>query len=64
MGDRHARTGAGRPRAVTALAEELKPAAWPRRWPPGGYTASRPIRLPEVSDQEFLLVVCGRWPGS
>jgi hypothetical protein len=64
LGDRHVRTWDGRTRAVTALAEELKPAAGPRRWPRGGYTVGRPIHLPEVSDQEFLPVVCWRWPGS
>jgi hypothetical protein len=64
QGDRHVRSGDGRTLAVTALAEELKPATWPRRWPRGGYAVSQPIHLPEVRDQEFLLVVCWRWPGS
>jgi hypothetical protein len=64
VGDRHVRTGDGRTRAVAALADEHRPAAWPRPWPRAGYAVSRPIHLPEVSDQEFLLVACWRWPGS
>lgn len=64
VGDRHVQTCTGRTRAVTALAEEMKPAAWPRRWPRGGVAVSQPVRLPEVSDQEFLLVVSWRWPGN
>ena len=46
------------------LAEQLRPGRWPRPWPAGGYARSCPVRLPEVSDQEFPLVVGWRWPGS
>ena len=64
VGDRHVRTADGRTLAVTELAEQLRPARWPRPWPRGGYAVSCPVWLPEVSEQEFLLVVGWRWPNS
>jgi len=64
VGDRHVCPADGRPRAVTALAEEMKPRCWPRPWPRRGYTACRMVRLPEVSAEAFLLVVHWRWPDS
>jgi hypothetical protein len=64
VGDRHVQTADGRTLAVTALAEQLRPGRWPRPWPRGGYTASCPVGLPEVSEQTFLLVVPWRWPHS
>jgi hypothetical protein len=45
-------------------AEEMKPRRWPHPWPRRGYTACRAVRLPEVSAEEFLLVVPWRWPHS
>jgi hypothetical protein len=56
-GDRHVCLGDGRRLAVTAIAEELKPPAWPRRWPKGGYTTSTEVWLPEDPDHALLLVV-------
>jgi hypothetical protein len=64
VGDRHVRTADGRTLAVKGLAEELRPARWPRPWPRGGVAVSCPVWLPEVSEQEFLLVVGWRWPNS
>src|SRR5262249_56003109 len=64
VGDRHVCPAEGCPRAVTALAEQMKPRRWPRPWPRRGYTACRAVRLPEVSAEEFLLVVHWRWPNS
>jgi hypothetical protein len=64
VGDRHVCPADGRTRAVTALAEEMKPRRWPRPWPRRGYTACRVVHLPEVSAEAFLLVVHGRWPNS
>jgi hypothetical protein len=64
VGDRHVCPADGRPRAVTALAEEMRPRRAPRPWPPRGYTACRVVRLPEVSAEEFLLVVHWRRPHS
>ena len=43
--------------ALTQVAESLKPPAWPRRWPKGGYTACQTVMLPEMPDQKLLLVV-------
>jgi hypothetical protein len=64
VGDRYVQTADGRTRAVVDLAAELKPARGPRPWPRRGVTACCPVRLPEVCDREFLLVVHWRWPGS
>jgi hypothetical protein len=64
VGDRHVQTAEGRTLAVTDLAAQLQPRHWPRRWPRHGYTARCRVRLPEVSDEEFLLVVHWRWPRS
>jgi hypothetical protein len=61
-GDRHVLLADGRTRAVTAVAAELQPPAWPRRWPKAGYTTSRGVCLPEAPDQELLLVVHWRKP--
>jgi hypothetical protein len=64
VGDRHVRTASVRTLAASALADELRPARWPRPWPRRGHCVSCPVWLPEVSDEEFLLVVCWRWPDS
>jgi hypothetical protein len=64
VGDRHVRPDDGHPRAVTTLAEQRKLQRWPRPWPRRGYTACRAVHLPEVSSEEFLLVVHWRWPHS
>jgi hypothetical protein len=64
QGDRHVQTADGRTLAVTELATQLAPPRWPRRWPRGGRSVSCPVRLPEVSDEEFLLVVHWRRPRS
>jgi len=56
-GDRHVRLADGRQRSVQALSEELKPPAWPRRWPPKGYTTSTEVWLPEDPNRALLLVV-------
>jgi Transposase DDE domain len=61
VGDRHVQTADGRAVAVVDVAEQLKPRQWPRRG--RGYTARCLVRLPEVSDEEFVLVVHWRWPG-
>jgi hypothetical protein len=61
-GDRHVLLADGRKLAITALAAELQPRAWPRRWPPGGYTTAQQVCLPERPDQELLLVVHWRKP--
>jgi hypothetical protein len=64
VGDRHVCPDDGQPRAVTALAEVMKPQRWPRPWPRRGYTACREVRLPEVCAEAFVLMVHWRWPGS
>lgn len=64
VGGRHVRTADGRTVAVGALADELRPRPWPRPWPRGGHAVAVPVYLPEVSDQEFLLVVSWRYPDS
>lgn len=64
VGDRHVRTADGRTLAVRALADELRPRTWPRPWPRGGHAVAAAVHLPEVSDEEFLLVVGWRYPGS
>lgn len=56
-GDRHVRLADGRLLAQTAIAAELKPPAWPRRWPKAGYTTSVEVWLPEAPDHPLLLVV-------
>lgn len=63
-GDRHVLLNDGQTLAVTELAEELKPAVWPRRWPKDGYTVSREVSLPEMPEERLLLVVHWRWPRS
>lgn len=63
-GDRHVLLNDGQMMAVTQIAEEMKPAAWPRRWPKDGYTTSQEVRLPEMPDQRLLLVVHWRRPQS
>jgi hypothetical protein len=55
-GDRHVRLVDGRTLAVEAVAAELKPVAWPRRWPKGGYTACTEVWLPEDPEHPLLLV--------
>ncbi len=61
-GDRHVVLADGRKTAQTDVAAELRPAAWPRRWPKRGYTASCEVWLPEAPDQALLLVVHWRRP--
>jgi hypothetical protein len=61
-GDRHVVLADGRTLAETAVAAELQPVAWPRRWPQGGYTTSCEVWLPEAPDQALLLVVHWRRP--
>lgn len=61
-GDRHVRLADGRQLALTAVAAELQPPAWPSRWPKAGYTSSRGVGLPEAPDEELLLVVHWRKP--
>jgi hypothetical protein len=63
-GDRHVRLADGRTLAITDIAAELQPGAWPRRWPKAGYTASREVWLPEAPDQALLLVVRWRRPNA
>jgi hypothetical protein len=63
-GDRHVRLADGRTLAITDIAAELQPRAWPRRWPKAGYTASREVWLPEAPDQALLLVVHWRRPNA
>jgi len=62
LGNRHVQAADGRTLPASALAEELRPVRWPRR-ARRGYTACARVRLPEVSDQEFLLVAHWRRPG-
>jgi hypothetical protein len=64
VGDRCVRTADGRTVVVRDLADALRPRCWPRPWPRGGCAVAAPVYLPEVSDQEFLLVVGWRYPGS
>jgi len=63
-GDRHVLLGDGRKLAVTDVAAELQPPAWPKRWPKHGYTTSREVWLPEAPDQPLLLVVHWRRPNA
>ncbi len=63
-GDRHVRLADGRCLAETAVAAEVRPPAWPRRWPKGGYTNCREVWLPEAPDQALLLVVHWRRPNA
>jgi hypothetical protein len=62
LGNRNVQTADGRTLLASTLAEELRPVRWPRRLR-HGYTACARVRLPEVSDQEFLLVAHWRRPG-
>jgi hypothetical protein len=62
-GDRLVRTADGREVSVEALAaEQVCPR--PRRWPTGGVAVAVAVRLPEVADAPFLLVVGWRYPNS
>jgi hypothetical protein len=62
-GDRAVRTIDGRDLSVNALvAEQVCPR--PRRWPKGGVAVTVEVRLPEVADAPFLLVVGWRYPNS
>jgi hypothetical protein len=61
-GERHVLLADDRRVAVTALAAEMRPPAWPKRWPKHGYTTSREVWLPEAPDQALLLVVHWRRP--
>lgn len=62
-GDRTVRTADGRELTVAALvAEQACPR--PRRWPKGGVAVTVAVRLPEVADEPFLLVVGWRYPNS
>lgn len=55
-GDRHVDLADGRRLSIDAITAELKPTAWPRRWPKGGYTTCTQIWLPEEPDRAMLLV--------
>jgi hypothetical protein len=63
-GDRHVFLADGRKLAITAIATECQPPAWPRRWPKKGYTTSREVWLPEAPEQALLLVVHWRRPNA
>jgi hypothetical protein len=63
-GDRHVVLADGRKLAITALATELQPRAWPKRWPKAGYTTCREVWLPEAPDQALLLVTHWRKPNA
>jgi hypothetical protein len=63
-GDRHVRLADGRLLAETALAAQLRPPAWPRRWPKRGYTTCQEVWLPEAPEQALLLVVHWRRPNA
>jgi hypothetical protein len=62
-GDRMVRTADGRTRLlVDVVAEQRCPR--PRRWPPGGVTATVEVWLPEVSPKPFLVVIGWKVPNS
>lgn len=61
-GDRHVCLADGRKIAVTAVAAELQPPAWPKRWPKAGYSTCQEVWLPEAPNQPLLLVVHWRKP--
>jgi hypothetical protein len=63
-GDRHGVWTDGRLRAARDVAAALPPRAWPRRWPPRGYTACTEVRLPEAPEHALLLVVHWHKPGA
>jgi hypothetical protein len=56
-GDRHVCLADGSILAVEAIAAELKPPAWPRRWPKRGWTTCTEVWLPEDPEHPLLLVV-------
>lgn len=56
-GDRHVDLADGRRLSINAITAELKPRAWPRRWPKGGYTTCTEVWLPEEPERALLLVV-------
>jgi hypothetical protein len=62
-GDRLVRAADGRELTVQALAAE-QACPRPRRWPRGGAAVTAAVRLPEVGDAPFLLVVGWRYPNS
>jgi hypothetical protein len=55
-GDRHVCLADGRMLAAQAVAAELKPPAWPRRWPKRGWTNCTEVWLPEDAERSLLLV--------
>ncbi len=61
-GDRHVCLADGQRMAVHALAAQLQPPAWPRRWPKRGYTTCQEVWLPEAPQHALLLVVHWRRP--
>jgi hypothetical protein len=63
-GDRHMVLADGRKLALTALAAELKPPAWPKRWPKAGYTTCQDVSFPEASDHALLFVAHRRKPSA
>jgi hypothetical protein len=63
-GDRHIVTAGGRQLAVEQRAAEIYERHRPRRWPRGGWTYTETVALPEAPDQEFLLVLSWRIPGT
>jgi hypothetical protein len=56
-GDRHVQTAGGCTVAIEALAQEIYAQHRPRRWPPGGWTQTVAVRLPEAPEHELLLVL-------
>jgi hypothetical protein len=64
VGDRHVVTADGRVLTARAPAGQVRPSRWPRPRPRGGHALAVPVRRPEVSDQESLLVVAWRFPAS
>lgn len=62
-GDRTVRTADGRDVSVNDLVAQQR-CPRPRRWPRSGVTVTVEVRLPEVSDEPFLLVVGWRYPNS
>lgn len=63
VGDRNVLAADGRTLSPRALAEEWRPASWPRgRRALRGQVVCRPVRLPEVAAEGFLLVAHFRGP--
>jgi hypothetical protein len=61
--DRKVTTADGREILMKDLVAEQR-CPRPRRWPKGGVNVTLEVRLPEVSDTSFLLVISWRYPNS